>query len=113
MLDEEFDPASAKNDQLVPRIVIGPLRSFPREHRIAGCQSIDGSENRNWFSTERNKEEELSLMDLSLWYHPEALGKQKTKTGHHQWHPASVWSLGRRSGCFPALPYPPPKPVEL
>jgi len=39
MPGEEFDPASAKNDQLVPwNTVASP---FPREHRIAGCHSID------------------------------------------------------------------------
>ena len=40
MPGEEFDPASAKNDQLVPWNKVA--LPFPREHRIAGCiQSID------------------------------------------------------------------------
>lgn len=27
--------------------------------------------------------------------------------------PPRSWTLGRRSGCFPALPYPPPRPEAL
>ena len=60
-----------------------------------------------------NKERGLFLEWIYRFGTIPKLWVTENKAGHHSGALASVWSLGRRSGCFPALPCPPPKPTAL
>src|SRR6266516_1205796 len=119
MPGKEFDPASAKNDQLVPRIIHGPgahsERSSNSRLLINRLRSI--SERRIYGSFSMRKKEEIRkgdifLMDLSLCANPEVFFDSFTR-GTRNDTPLRCWPLGRRSGCFPALPCPPPRPSAL
>src|SRR4030095_12065542 len=48
-------------------------------------------------------------MDLSRCANPEVFVHSFTR-GTHNDTPLRCWPLSRRSGCFPALPCPPPRP---
>ena len=51
----------------------------------------------------------MKKMGLSLYYQSRTILQQKRGCDNHI--PSSgVWSLARRSGCAPALPYPPARP---
>src|SRR6266404_3835274 len=85
------------------------LRGSSVGHRIAGCQSIDGSPKPD--ESETNKERGLFLNGFIALVPSRSFGYGKNPGTIDT--RASVWSLDRRSGCFPALPCPPSKPADI
>jgi len=51
-------------------------------------------------------------MDLSLYANPEAASSLKPN-GASCDTPLRSWPLARRSGCFPAVPYPPSRSARI